>query len=163
MGLRRATAVGTVLLAVLTGCGKGSSSSDAPPTVTVATGSQTVTVRPTQYCLDGAGQRYETTPPVIEVSPESPITFTVPKDVARQGWSIQVFDQTLQQKIGSIDVDKGKAVFDGINSSDIVPAAFYLVAVEDKGGPCGVFAGAWPVGFIRPGGDLTTGSATPSG
>jgi hypothetical protein len=36
--------------------------------------------------------------------------------------------------------------------------------VEDKGGACGVFSGAWPVGFIRPGGDVPdTGSATPSG
>src|SRR6185312_7526419 len=73
VGLRRATAGGTVLLAVLTGCGGGSS--DGPPTVTVATGSQTVTVKPTQYCLDGDGQRYDATPPVIEVSPDSPITF----------------------------------------------------------------------------------------
>jgi hypothetical protein len=163
VGLRSATAIGTVLLAVLTGCG-GSSSSDTPPTVTVATGSQTVTVKPTQYCLDGDGKRYDTTPPVIEVSPDSPITFTVPKDVARQGWSIQVFDQTLEEKIGSVDVDKGTATFDGINSSDVVPAAFYLVVVENKGGACGVFSGAWPVGFIRPGGDLTgTGSAPPSG
>jgi hypothetical protein len=163
VGLRRATAGGTVLLAVLAGCG-GGSSSDGPPTVTVATGSQTVTVKPTQYCLDGDGRRYDATPPVIEVPPDSPITFTVPKDVAQQGWSVQVFDQTLEQKIGSVEVDKGTAVFDRINSSDIVPAAFYLVVVEDKGGPCGVFTGAWPVGFIRPGGDLSgTDGATPSG
>jgi hypothetical protein len=163
VGLRRATAGGTVLLAVLTGCGSGSS--DGPPTVTVATGSQTVTVKPTQYCLDGDGQRYDATPPVVEVSPDSPITFTVPKDVAQQGWSVQVFDQTLEQKIGSVDVDKGTAVFDGINSSDVVPPAYYLVVVEDKGGACGEFSGAWPVGIIRAGGTLgetPSGSSAPS-
>ncbi|WP_366489165.1 DUF2771 family protein [Petropleomorpha daqingensis] len=153
-----------MLLAVLTGCGSTGSSSDGPPTVTVETGSQTVTVKPTQYCLDGDGRRYDTTPPVIEVSPDSPITFTVPKDVAAQGWSVQVFDDKLEEKIGSVDVGKGTTVFDRINSSDVVPAAFYLVVVEDKGGPCGVFSGAWPVGFIRPGSRTTgTGSATPSG
>ena len=151
-----------LLLLLLAGC--GGSAHAAAPDVKVAVGAQQVDVHPTQYCLDGDGHRYDATPPVIEVSPDSPITFTVPKDVAQQGWSVQVFDQTLEQKIGSVEVDKGTAVFDRINSSDIVPAAFYLVVVEDKGGPCGVFTGAWPVGFIRPGGDLAgTDGATPSG
>jgi hypothetical protein len=162
VGLRRATAGGTVLLAVLTGCGS-SGSKDAPPTVTVVAGSQTVPVKPTQYCLDGDGHRYDVTPPIIEVSPDSPIAFTVPGDVATQGWSVQVFDDKLEQKIGSVEVDKGKAVFEGISSSDVAPAAFYLVVVEDKGGPCGAFTGAWPVGFIRAGGQTSTDSATPSG
>jgi hypothetical protein len=163
VGLRRATATGTVLLAILTGCGHGGSA-DAPPTVTVEAGSESVAVKPTQYCLDGEGQRYDTTPPIIEVSPDSTIRFTVPDDVADQGWGVQVFDDKLEQKIGSVDVDKGEAVFDEINSSDVVPAAFYLVVVEDKGGPCGVFSGAWPVGFIRAGGETTsTDGATPSG
>jgi hypothetical protein len=161
VGLRTATALGTVLLAVLAGCG-GGSSSDGPPSVTVATGSQTVTVKPTQYCMDGDGRRYDATPPVIEVSPDSPITFTVPKDVAEQGWSVQVFDQTLEEKIGTVEVDKGTAVFDKINSSDVVPAAFYLVVVEDKGSACGGFSGAWPVGFIRADGAVGTTSTSPS-
>jgi hypothetical protein len=167
VGLRRAAAVGTVLVAVLTGCSRGGSS-DGPPDVTVAAGDQTVTVKPSQYCLDGDGRRYDTTPPVIEVSPDSPISFTVPKDVAQRGWSVQVFDDRLEEKIGSVEVDEGTTTFDGINSSDVVPAAFYLVVVENKGGACGVFSGAWPVGFIRPGGDLSstdgvTPSSTPSG
>jgi hypothetical protein len=152
-----------VLLAVLTGCASGGGAKDAPPTVSVVAGSQTVPVKPTQYCLDGDGQRYDVTPPIIEVSPDSPITFTVPDDVAGRGWSVQVFDDKLAEKIGSVDVAKGKAVFDGITSSDVVPAAFYLVVVEDKGGPCGAFTGAWPVGFIRAGGEPGTDSATPSG
>jgi hypothetical protein len=150
VGLRRATAAGTVLLAVLTGCGRGGSSA-APPTVTVEAGSQTVALKPTQFCLDGDGQRYETTPPIIEVSPDSTIRLTVPGDVADQGWSVQVFDDRLEQKIGSVDVGKGKKVFDQITSSDVVPPAFYLVVVENKGGACGAFAGAWPVGFLRAG------------
>jgi len=50
-------------------------------------------------------------------------------------------------------------VFDEINTSDVVPVAFYLVVVEKKGGACGEFSGAWPVGFLRAGGDL---SGTPS-
>ena len=51
-------------------------------------------------------------------------------------------------------------MFDEINTSDVVPPAFYLVVVEKKGGACGEFSGAWPVGFLRAGGDL---SGTPSG
>jgi hypothetical protein len=163
VGLSRATAAGTVLLAVLTGCGRGSP--ETPPSVSVEVSGQSVDLRPTQYCLDGTGQRYtDTVAPIIEVSPDTAITFTVPDDVATQGWSVQVFDEKLEDKIGEVAVDEGEATFDQINTSDVVPPAFYLVVVEDKGGPCGVFAGAWPVGFIRAGGQATsTDSATPSG
>jgi hypothetical protein len=165
VGLRRATAVGTVLLAVLAGCG-GHSGSGTPPTVTVHAADQAVRLKPTQYCLDGDGRRYRVQPPIIEVSPDSPITFTVPDAVAAQGWSVQVFDNQLEQKIGEVAVDKGKAVFDGLSSSDVAPAGFYLVVVEDKGEACDGFSGAWPVGFIRDDGGATgsaTATATPAG
>jgi hypothetical protein len=122
-----------------------------------------VDLHPTQYCLDGTGQRYDTVPPIIEVSPDAPITLTVPDAVAARGWSVQVFDQKLEEKLGEVSVDEGQAVFSGISSSDVVPPAFYLVVVEDKGGACGAFSGAWPVGFIRAGGQAAgTDSATPS-
>ena len=41
-----------------------------------------------------------------------------------------------------------------------------LLVVEDKGGDCGVWSRAWPVGFIRAGGDLggtPTSEAPPEG
>jgi hypothetical protein len=98
----------------------------------------------------------------VEVPADTPIRLTVPDSVARQGWSVQVFDQTLEHKIGEVAVDAGAAEFDDINSSDVVPATFYLVVVEDKGGPCGLFSGAWPVGFVRPGGQLGTAAPTPA-
>ncbi len=82
----------------------------------------------------------------------------MPDAVARQGWSVQVFDDHLEEKIGDVDVKAGQAVFSGLTSSDVVPPSFYLVVVEDKGGGCGAFSGAWPVGFIR-----AEGSATPAG
>jgi uncharacterized protein DUF2771 len=155
------TAVALLLL-VLPGCGRGQAAS--PQDVQVAVGSQKVPVHPTQYCLDGNGKRYDTTPPIIEVSPDSTIALTVPASVAKQGWSVQVFDDKLEQKIGSVEVDKGKAVFEGISSSDVAPAAFYLVVVEKKGGACGEFSGAWPVGFLRAGGTLrgTPSSTAPA-
>jgi hypothetical protein len=128
--------------------------SDAPGGVRVQTGGQDVTVRPTQYCLDGEGQRYSITPPVVEVSPGTPISLTVPPDIAERGWQVQVFDESLQEVIGEVDVPDGTETFAEINSSDVVPPAFYLVVVEDKGGECGEFTGAWPVGFLRAGGDL---------
>ena len=53
-----------VLTATLAGCG-GSAASSGPPDVTVTAGPQEVTARPTQYCGDGEGQRYEVEPPVI--------------------------------------------------------------------------------------------------
>ena len=37
----------------------------------VIVGAQDVTTRPTQYCLDGEWQRYTTTPPILEVSPDT--------------------------------------------------------------------------------------------
>ncbi|TFV61980.1 DUF2771 domain-containing protein, partial [Blastococcus sp. CT_GayMR20] len=77
---------------------------------------------------------------------------TVPDSVAEQGWSVQVFDETLEERLGTVDVDQGTTTYDEITTSDVVPPAFYLVVVEDKGGDCGEFSGAWPVGFIRAGG-----------
>ena len=110
---------------------------------------------PTQYCLDGDGQRYTNTPPIIEVSPDTTITLTVPDSVAEQGWSVQVFDEKLEEHARrGRRRPRATAVFDEINTSDVVPPAFYLVVVEDKGGDCGGFSGAWPVGFLRAGGDL---------
>ena len=154
-----------VLLLALAGCG-GSETSAVPPDVRVSAGSQDVTGRPTQYCLDGEWQRYTVTPPILEVSPDTAISLTVPDSLAERGWSVQVFDEGLQEPIGDVDVPAGTTVFDGINTSDVVPPAFYLVIVEDKGGACGELTGAWPVGFLRSGGDLSTtpssGTASPS-
>ncbi|MGY1670692.1 DUF2771 family protein [Geodermatophilus sp. SYSU D00710] len=153
------------LPAVLAGC--GSSAAGDPPDVRVSAGPQEVAVRPTQYCAEGQGQAYRATPPIIEVSPDTTITLTVPDDVAANGWSVQVFDQTLEEKLGEVDVETGTTEFDGINSSDVVPPAFYLVVVEDRHGEC-LLTGSWPIGFLRAGGDLgeptpTTPSATPAG
>ena len=162
MALSRCAAA--LLLLVLVGCGSGEAA--GPENVEVSVGAEQVAVRPTQYCLDGDGQRYSTTPPIIEVSPDSPISLTVPESVAEQGWSVQVFDEKLEEPIGEVDVPEGESVLDEINTSDVVPPAFYLVVVEDKGGDCGEFSGAWPVGFLRAGGDLSgtpSSSAPPAG
>ena len=123
-----------------------------PGEVRAEAGIQDITARPTQYCLDGEPQLYETTPPIVEVSPDTTITLTVPEVIAERGWQVQVFDDQLQEVIGEVDVPDGTTSFDGINSSDVVPPAFYLVVVEDKGGDCGEWTGAWPVGFLRAGG-----------
>jgi Protein of unknown function (DUF2771) len=152
-----------LLLLVLAGCGGGEPA--RPPDVGVEAGAQELSVRPVQYCLDGEGQRYDNTPPVIEVSPGATIALTVPEVVAERGWSVQVFDEQLEELLGDVDVPAGERVFDEITSSDVVPPAFYLVVVEDKGGKCGEFSGAWPIGFLRAGGDLagTPSSAPPAG
>jgi len=157
----RGLAAGVLALTLLTGCGSDDEPA-APEQVRVAAGDQTAEVKPSQYCLDGDGQRYDVTPPVVEVPAGIPIRLTVPAGVAEQGWSVQVFDQTLEDKIGEVAVDAGTTEFAGINSSDVVPATFYLVVVEDKGGPCGLFSGAWPVGFVRPGGETATTAPTPA-
>ena len=68
-----------LLLLVLAGCSRGQAA--APQDVHVAAGSENVAIHPTQYCLDGKGQRYATTPPIIEVSPDSAITLSVPPSV----------------------------------------------------------------------------------
>jgi hypothetical protein len=153
-----------LLLLVLAGCGRGEAA--GPENVEVSVGAEKVAVRPVQYCLDGDGQRYSNTPPIIAVSIDSTITLTVPASVAEHGWSVQVFDEKLEQPIGEVAVPEGENAFAEINTSDVVPPAFYLVVVEDKGGACGEFTGAWPVGFLRAGGDLSgtpSGSAPPAG
>jgi hypothetical protein len=146
-----------LLLLVLAGCGGGAVA--RPPDVGVEVGAQDLSVRPVQYCVDGEGQRYDTAPPIIEVSPDAPIALTVPEAVADRGWSVQVFDEQLEELLGEVDVPQGERAFEEITTSDVVPPAFYLVIVEDKGGDCGEFSGAWPIGFLRAGGDL---SGTPS-
>jgi hypothetical protein len=146
--VRRSGAVALLLL--LTGCGAGEPA--GPGEVGVTVGPQDLSVRPVQYCLDGEGQRYDNTPPILEVSPGAAITLTVPEVVAENGWSVQVFDETLEERLGTVEVENGTTVLDEITTSDVVPPAFYLVVVEDKGGDCGEFSGAWPIGFLRAGG-----------
>ncbi|MGY1770455.1 DUF2771 family protein [Blastococcus sp. SYSU D00813] len=147
--MRPAAAGAAALLAVLAGCGEDEP--DAPPQVQVTVGPQDVDVDPTQYCVDGEGQRYTSVqPPVIEVSPDSPIALTVPDAVAERGWSVQVFDDRLEEQLGEVAVDADEATFE-VNSSDVVPVAFYLVVVEDGDTDCDGFSGAWPIGFIRAG------------
>jgi len=139
-----------LLLLLLAGCGSGEPA--GPPDVDVEVGAQQLSVRPVQYCLDGEGQRYDTAPPILEVSPGATISLTVPEAVADRGWGVQVFDEQLEEIIGEVDVPAGERTFEEISTSDVVPPAFYLVIVEDKGGDCGEFSGAWPIGLIRAGG-----------
>ena len=152
MDLRGTTAAG-VLVLLLGGCASGD---DGPGEVRVQVGAQDVTAQAVQGCEDGEEVRYESTPPIVEVSPDSDITLTVPESVAERGWGVQVFDDQLEEKLGTVDVPEGEARFADINTSDVVPPAFYLLVVEDKGGDCGVWSRAWPVGFIRAGGALET-------
>ena len=156
------TAAVTVGLALVTaGC---SHASPAPPQVTVSFGGDKLQLDPTQYCDGSNLSRYSTRPPVASAAPNTRITFTVPAAVAANGWAVQVFDQNLEEPIGNVRVPNGKAVFSQITTSDVVPAAFYLVVVEDKSSACHGLSGAWPVGVIRsakaPGG--TSGSAAPT-
>lgn len=165
--MRRApsSALLSTLALLVAGCG-GSADADGPPDVEVVVGGQDVTARPTQYCLDGEWQRYTTTPPILEVSPDTPIELTVPDGVAERGWSVQVFDERLEETIGEVAVPAGTATYEEINTSDVVPPAFYLVVVEDSGGECGDLTAAWPIGFLRAGGDTgptTSPGTTPAG
>jgi hypothetical protein len=158
----RRTAAGLALgLLALAGC---SSEPSGPQQVVVVAGTQEVDVSPSQACLDGEGQRYSTKPPLIEVSPDTTIRLTVPESVAENGWSVQVFDEALEEQLGEVRVDRGQTVFDEINSSDVVPPTFYLVVVEASGEQCDGFSGAWPVGFLRAGGaGGGTATAPPEG
>jgi hypothetical protein len=144
----RPPAPALLALTLLAGCSSGT---DGPGRVEVEVGPQDVALRPTQGCVGGERTRYETTPPILEVSPEAEISLTVPEAVAEQGWSVQVFDEALEEQLGEVDVPDGEARFTGINTSDVVPPAFYLVVVEDRGGDCGEWSAAWPVGFVRAG------------
>lgn len=139
-------------LALLGGCGDSGTGSreTVAPSVTVQAGGDPITADPTQYCLDGEGQRYQTSPPILEVAPETTVVLQVPDAVAESGWEVQVFDEDLQERIGEVDVEAGTTVLDEISTSDVVPATFYLVVVQDSDADaCEGLSGAWPVGFIR--------------
>jgi hypothetical protein len=144
-------AAAALLVLALAGC---AGEPEPPGNVRVQVGAQDVSARPVQYCQDGERVRYGNAPPVVEVSPDAQITLTVPDAVAERGWSVQVFDEALENLLGEVDVPAGEDRLTEISSSDVVPPAFYLVVVEDKGGDCGEWSGAWPVGFLRAGGDL---------
>ncbi len=148
----------TVLL--LAGCSSGPS---GPQDVVVEAGPQRVEAAPTQYCADGEGQRYDVTPPIIEVSPDTTIRLTVPDAVAERGWGVQVFDEGLEELLGEAPADTGEAMLE-VNSNDVVPPAFYLVVVEDAVEECEGFSGAWPIGFLRAGaqGGTATESTPPA-
>ncbi|WP_237493079.1 DUF2771 family protein [Modestobacter sp. L9-4] len=156
-------------LLVLSGCGDsggGQARAGAVPTVTVQAGGTPVTVDPTQYCLGGEGKRYQVSPPILEVAADTTVVLTVDGAVAASGWGVQVFDEKLQERIGEVAVDDGTTVFSGINTSDVVPATYYLVVVQDTDPEaCNGLSGAWPIGFIRAdGGTATTSpSASPTG
>ncbi|WP_245821195.1 DUF2771 family protein [Geodermatophilus pulveris] len=145
-----------VAVLLVAGCG---SEPSGPQDVLVEAGPQEVRVPPSQECIDGELQRFSGRPPLVEVSPDTTIRLTVPDSVAEQGWGVQVYDDQLQQRLGIVDVERGQAVLEEIDTSDVVPAAFYLVVVEDTGEACEGLSGAWPVGFLRAGGDQT-GPAT---
>ena len=154
-------------LALLGGCGDAAGGGEASaPTVTVQAGGDEIPVDPTQYCLDGEGQRYSTSPPILEVAPDTPVVLTVSDAVAEAGWSVQVFDEALEERIGEVDVAAGTAVFDEINTSDAAPPTYYLVVVQDADPDrCEGLSGAWPIGFIRTdaGTATTAPSSTPAG
>ena len=154
-------------LTVLAGCGNAdtgggsSTAEDTAPSLTVQAGGDEITVDPTQYCLGGEGQRYQVTPPVIEVLPDTTIRLTVSDTVAAAGWSVQVFDEKLEQLIGEVDVPDGTTTFEEINTSDAAPPTYYLVVVETSDPKaCSGLSGAWPVGFIRTDGNVSTTAPT---
>jgi hypothetical protein len=164
------TSTGVALLAglgMLAGCGgsasgDGGSSGKTAPSISVQAGGDQITVDPTQYCLDGEGQRYQRSAPILEVLPDTTISLTVSDAVAQAGWSVQVFDEELKEQIGEVDVPDGTTTFEQINTSDAAPPTFYLVVVE-RSDPeaCSGLSGAWPVGFIRT--DGTAATTTPAG
>jgi ABC-type glycerol-3-phosphate transport system substrate-binding protein len=164
------TSTGMALLAglgLLAGCGGSAAGDDGPaedtaPSVSVQAGGDAITVDPTQYCLDGDGQRYQRSAPILEVLPDTTISLTVSDAVAEAGWSVQVFDEKLETMIGEVDVPDGTTTFDQINTSDAAPPTFYLVVVEQSDPEaCSGLSGAWPVGFIRT--DGTAATTTPAG
>jgi len=112
-------------------------------------GDQQMDVEATQYCLEGEGKRYSVTPQVLQVDSDTTILIEVPDEVAESGWSFQVYGQGLADEdlIGEIDV--GREASYELSTSDAVPAAYYLVVVEDSGEGCAGLAGAWPIGFLR--------------
>ncbi|WP_155858771.1 DUF2771 family protein [Candidatus Blastococcus massiliensis] len=137
------------LVLLLAGCASGE---DGPGEVRVQAGAQDVQAQAVQGCEGGDPVRYDTQPPVVEVPPDTEITLTVPASVAERGWAVQFYDENLEEAINEpLDVPDGEAKVSVVSSADAVPPAFYLLVIENKGGDCGAWSRAWPVGFIRAG------------
>jgi hypothetical protein len=138
------------LVLLLAGC---ASEDEGPGEVRVQAGTQDLQAQAVQGCEDGEPVRYDTEPPVVEVPQDTEITLTVPESVAEQGWAVQVYDENLEEAINEpLDVPEGEKQVSVTSSAEAVPSAFYLLVVENKGGDCGAWSRAWPVGFIRAGG-----------
>lgn len=138
----RALGLAAGLVLVAAGCSSGGA-----PSISVTVTDQQIDVAASQYCLDDEGYRNTSAPPILEVGPELSILIEVPEEVAETGWGIQVRDDQLDELIGEVDV--GNRASYALNTSDAVPAAYYLVVVQDRGEECDGYSGAWPVGFIR--------------
>ena len=160
----KALRAGAVLLLALplAACGRGAAA-EGPPTVRLVLGDQKVDLKPTQFCDGRTFSRYDVSPPVIAAAPGTRMTFTVPASVAGHGWSVQVFDQQLEEPIGNVTVPAGSRTFDRITMSDPVPSAFYLVVVENGSSACHRLAGSWPAGFVRVGSGGAPATTTPAG
>ncbi len=152
-------AAGVALLGLLTGCGAA-----AAPTVTVTVTGGSEQLAPTQLCLDGEAEFYDSaTQQVLRVQPGQRVSIEVSEDLAASGWQVQIFDRDLQTKLGQVDAGNA-TTFDELTTSDPFPAAFFVVVVQDASDDCDGLSGAWPIGFLREGGDLPpSGSPTPSG
>ena len=94
----------------LAGCGRGSAAG-ARRTSRSRSAPQKVAVQPDPVLPGRRRAALHATPRrSSRSSPDSPITLTVPDAVAERGWSVQVFDEKLEKKLGEVDVPKGKAV-----------------------------------------------------
>lgn len=141
-------------LAALAGCSSG------PPEVTMSVEDQSVTVPASMYCENGgpvvAGDEGAVSP--IRVGAGERITIEVPDDVAKAGWTVQVWttadsdDGTLlpSELITTVKVGKHES-YDKITTSDAAPDNYYLIVAKEPMQGCPDAGGLWPLGFIREG------------
>lgn len=149
---RRLRAVLSLFAVVLLAAACGSDA-DTKPTIDVTAGNASATVEPTLYCVDGHAQFAEddARTAAVEVKPDTKVVIDVPEDVAKTGWTIQIWTvndtgngAVPLEQIGNVDAGNAES-YDGFTTSDAVPDRYFIIVALPEDPNCDAVgsAGIW--------------------
>ena len=116
-------------------------------------------MKPTLYCIDGSAQLADekSTTSALQVKPDTTVRIDVPDEVAKTGWTIQIWSvndlpegAVPLEQIGNIDAGNARS-FDGFTTSDAVPDRYFVIVALPEDPKCNAkgSAGLWTVLLSR--------------